>query len=95
MVKILDWILFPIFKLGFYYSIIGLLFAVVYCNVVPAKEVLMSRAPLPRMAMTGICSMLGDKYTQWTAYVFCAVAWPFIGYQEIEEAIQVIKKPKS
>ena len=91
----LDYILFPLFKLGFYYCLLGLLFTIAYCSLVPHKEILMKRLPLPKMAITGICGMLGEQYISYVTYVYCAAAWPFIGYQEAEEAIRVIKKPKN
>ena len=86
----MDFILYPLFKIVFYYTLVGFLFALVYCKFCQPKEILLEKSPMPKLAINALASIISEQYLWWVAFVYTVLAWAYIIYKECEEAFEII-----
>lgn len=88
----IDWILYPIFKLCFYYTFIGAIFAVAYCQFNKPQKILTEIYPVPVVMYKMVVHAVPEGILNGVAFAATTFGWWYVMYRESGELLAWLEK---
>lgn len=88
----IDWILYPLFKLCFYYSFFGFLFALAYCHFNEPQKVLTEIYPIPAVVYKMSVHAIPVSALNVAAFAAVTFGWWYVIYRESHSVLEYLEK---